>query len=76
LLLQTGVWNVKGVDFELKFDDKKYADGRAEYLEFEANLHHLISKEKDADKKEELKTIKVLMKHNLQYAKKKLKEIK
>lgn len=75
-LLKTGVWNVKGIDFELKFDDKKYADGRGEYLGLEAKLHNLINKEKDPEKKKRLELIKTVMNHNVKYAEKMLQETK
>lgn len=73
-LINSGVWNVKGIDFELKFDDKKYADGKSEYLQLSAKLHHMISKEKNPDKKKKLELIRTVMNHNVKYAKKMLKE--
>ena len=75
-IINNTLWNVKGIDLELKFNDKKYAEGKAEYLQLSAKLHHLISKEKDAAKKEKLELIKTVMNHNVAYAKKMLKELK
>jgi len=75
-LMNTGVWNAKGIDFELKFDDKKYAEGKSEYLQLSAKLHHLINKEKDADKKKKLELIKTIMNHNVKYAKQMLQQAK
>jgi len=75
-LINNTLWNAKGVDLELKFDDEKYADGRSEYLQMSAKLHHMISKEKNAEKKERLKLIRTVLSHNADYAKKMLSEMK
>ncbi len=72
----TTAWNVKGIDFELKFDDKKYAAGFGEYQNLYAELHNRISKEKDKAKLEQLKKIKAVMYHNTAYAAKMLSEMK
>jgi len=71
-ILNNTLWNVKGIDFELKFDDDKYAKGRGEYLQFAAKLHHMINKEKDPEKKKRLQLIKTVASHNVKYAKKML----
>lgn len=75
-LLNSGVWNVKGIDFELKFDDEKYASGRGEYLQLTAEIHDLINKTKDPEMKKKLETVKSVMHHNPAYAAKMLKEMK
>lgn len=75
-ILNNSVWNVKGIDFELKFDDKKYAEGQSDYLQMSAKLHHMINKEKDPAKKERLELIRTVMNHNVDYAAKMLKELK
>jgi hypothetical protein len=74
-VIKNTLWNTKG-DFELKFDDKKYADTKAQYLQLSAKLHHMISNEKDAEKKKKLMLIKTVMSHNTAYAAKMLSEMK
>ncbi len=75
-LINYGLWNVKGIDFELKFDDRKYAEGRGAYLQLSAKLNHLINKEKNQEKKKSLELIKSIMNHNVQHAEMILKETK
>lgn len=69
-------WNVKGIDFELKFDDKKYAKGFGDYQNLYAELHNRISSEKDPAKLEQLKKIKAVLPHNVAYAAAMLKNMK
>ena len=74
-LINNKVWDVSGIDLEIKFDDEKYKDGRGEFLQMEAKLHNLINKEKDSAKKEKLKLIRTILHHNPDYAAKMLKDM-
>jgi len=71
-LINSGVWNVKGIDFELKFDDKKYEEGKSRYLQLSAKLHHMINSEKDPAEKKKLELIKTILNHNIDRAEKML----
>lgn len=73
-LINNKLWNVKGIDFSIKFNDKKYAENRSEVLEFEAKIHRLINTTKDPAMKKKLKLIKAVMYHNVKYAEQMLKQ--
>lgn len=69
-------WNVKGIDMELKFNDKKYAAGLGDYQIAYADLNNRIAKEKDPAKLAQLNKIKAIMYHNSAMAEQMLKDIK
>ena len=70
-------WNVKGIDFSIPFDEKKYEAELNKYNMIYAEIHALKLKyAKDEAKLEQLNLIKAILPHNPEKAQQMLNEMK
>jgi hypothetical protein len=59
------VWDTKGIDFSIPFDDKKYADARSDYELLYGKLHGLEQQyAKDQAKLDTIKLARKILPHN------------
>jgi hypothetical protein len=68
--LKTGnVWDVKGIDFSIPFDDAKYASARGKYSLVYAKIHQMKQQYKgDKEKLEKVELAKKILPHNAKKA--------
>lgn len=75
-LVSGNVWDFKGADFSIPFNEKKYADAKGEYDLLYAKIHSLsVQFKKDKEKTAKIKIIKAVLHHNRDKAKAMIAEL-